>query len=176
MGMRAAAAAILVLAWAGPLAAQDLKPVGGADHILSIARGWGGAELEKDKDGNPVIRGRMEGQRYSVYFFGCRDGRDCTGLEFWTWFGQTEHMTADRVNDWNLTKRFVKVAFDKDGDLSLTMDVNLYGGVSARSLDDTFDWWRHMVDVAREEFVEGIGPDPAFPDIPPTRGTRRIEL
>lgn len=164
------------LVCASQLAAEGLEPVGGPDHVLSIARGWGGAELERDKDGDPVIRGRIDGQVYNVYFYGCRDGRDCTALEFWTWIARTEHMTPDSVNDWNLRKRFVKVAFDRDGDLSLTMDVNLFGGVSARNLDDTFDWWRSVLDSARKEFVDGTRPDPAFPDIPSSRDGRRIEL
>ncbi|OYW60707.1 MAG: hypothetical protein B7Z10_00130 [Rhodobacterales bacterium 32-66-7] len=36
----------------------------------------------------------------------------------------------------------------------LVMDVNLWGGVSLKNLDDTFDWWRVILDLVREEFPE----------------------
>ena len=46
------------------------------------------------------------------------------------------------------------VVFFKHGDLAVDMDVNLFGGVTRRNLDDTFDWWRVVLDEVRVEMVE----------------------
>jgi hypothetical protein len=34
------------------------------------------------------------------------------------------------------------------------MDVNLFGGVTRRNLDDTFDWWRVVLDEVRADLVD----------------------
>lgn len=125
--------------------AQDL------DTILNIAKGFGKAELTTDRDGDPKISGKISGSNYSVYFFGCKDGKDCRDIQFVTgWSGYD--VTIDQINDWNNKKRYGKVYLDDENDPMLIMPVNLYGGVSYENLEDTFDWWVLVL----EEFQEQV--------------------
>jgi hypothetical protein len=126
------------------VSAQDLVTADDPEKILDIARGFGSAELESDEDGAPVIRGRMDGRRYSVYFYGCEDGTGCSTIQFWTWV-EAPLDPLGSVNSWNRDFRFGKAYVDGEGDIILEWDVNLWGGVTPRNLDDTFDWWRGVM-------------------------------
>jgi hypothetical protein len=153
-----------------PLSAEQLVTAADTAKILEIARGFGSAELETDSDGAPVIRGRMDGRRYSVLFYGCENGADCTTVQFLTW------MTAPAdplgtVNRWNRDFRFGKAHVDAEGDIVIEWDVNLWGGVSPRNLDDTFDWWRSV--MARLDEVFG---SPSVLPAPPERDPRGATL
>ncbi len=133
------------------------------EKVLEIARGFGSAELSIDGVGDPQINGRIEGKRYSVLFYGCEDGRDCQSIQFWTYLTVDDPDLPKAAEAWNREHRFAKVYVDRDGDLSVEMDVNLFGGVSPKNLDDTFDWWRVVMDAVRETFGEGAPDDRTAP-------------
>lgn len=124
------------------------------ERILSVARGFGNAELEKDRQGDPRIRGRMEGKTYFVNFYGCRDGKNCRTIQFRAWFELKKKPTIEAANDYNMKYRFLKVYVDKDQDLAVEFDVNLDGGVTTRNLDDTFDWWKVTMKSVMRDFPE----------------------
>ena len=119
---------------------------GSVKDILSIAKGYGSATLEKDDDGDPKISGRVAGQEYWLYFYGCdKNHTNCTSVQFWTyWTGEV--LTAEEMNAWNADTRFGKLYVDGDGDLNLEMDVNLDYGVTYKNLDDTFDIWQTVLE------------------------------
>ncbi|MFN0113546.1 MAG: YbjN domain-containing protein [Paracoccaceae bacterium] len=159
----------LAAAFAAPAPAQTLVAADNPAKILEIARGFGSAELETDSEGAPVIRGRIEGTRYSVFFFGCEDGKDCTDIQFWSYLPAPQDALG-AVNDWNRERRFGKAYVDSEGDIAIEFDVNLWGGVSPKNLDDTFDWWRVVLERAGEVF--GTPPPPAeAPPASPAHGT-----
>jgi hypothetical protein len=143
--------------------AETLVTADDTAKIIEIARGFGSAELEFEDDGSPRIRARMGGQRYMIFFYGCEGGKDCASVQFWTYLAAPADPYA-AANDWNSRRRFGNAHIDGDGDLAVTMDVNLWGGVSVKNLDDSFDWWRVILDLLREEFPEGAPPlEPAEP-------------
>ena len=121
--------------------------------ILSIAEGYGSAMLDVDSVGDPMIEGRIDGQAYTVFFYGCEGGKDCSSIQFTTYFAGVRPSAA-AVSDWNDENRFGTMYLDSDGDLAVDMDVNLFGGVTRRNLDDTFDWWRVVLDEVRTDLVK----------------------
>lgn len=145
--------------------AQNLVTAGNPEKILEIARGFGSAEMETDSDGSPRIRARMAGTLYTVFFYGCEDGKDCTTIQFWMYTDAPPNALVV-VNNWNRDRRFGKAYLDDEGDVVVEMDVNLLGGVSAKNLDDTFDWWRIVLERAGEEFPDAqstpVAPDPGI--------------
>jgi hypothetical protein len=151
------AATALVLIGAVPVMAQSADDIlDGSDPgaILEIARGYGSAMLDVDGVGDPKISGRIDGQPYDVFFYGCDDGGlNCNSLQFTTWFGGTRP-GPEVLSNWNNENRFGTVYLDRDGDLAIDMDVNLFGGVTRRNLDDTFDWWRVVLDEVRTDLVD----------------------
>lgn len=124
------------------------------ERILSIARGFGAAELSKDKQGDPKIDGRMGGTRYTVLFYGCKGGKGCRSIQFYAGFEVSNKPTLEALNAYNLKNRFSKVYADRDGDPAVEFDVNLEGGVSQKNLDDTFDWWKVIMANVRKAFVD----------------------
>jgi hypothetical protein len=151
--LRLAAIALTAALMAPGARADTLVTADDTAKILEIARGFGSAELEVEEDGSPRIRARMGGQRYMVYFYGCEGGKDCASVQFWTYISAPADPYA-AANDWNSRRRFGNAYIDREGDLSVTMDVNLWGGVSVKNLDDSFDWWRVILELLDEEFPD----------------------
>lgn len=143
----------------GPALAQSGQPsctnvVDGGDpsRIFQLARGHGSAEIGTDNRGDPKIDGRMHGARYQIYFYGCKNGEQCTSVQFRAGFTQNIKQTIERMNEWNVSKRFGKAAIDKDGDATIEMNVNLKGGVCNANFDETVGWWSTVL----REFLEFI--------------------
>ncbi|MGY6706567.1 YbjN domain-containing protein [Roseinatronobacter sp.] len=141
-------ATLPVLAFLGGLAlapatlAQSLIDASDVDAIANIARGYGSATIQTDGVGDPQILGRINGVLYTVNFYGCTNGANCTTLQFQAGWNSTGDLTLDDMNVWNQEKRFGKAYLDAEDDPVIEWDVNLFGGVSTVNLDDTFDWWR----------------------------------
>jgi hypothetical protein len=152
--------AVALTCAAGIAFAQDHVEADNPEKILQIARGFGSAELEKDTSGDPMIRGRLGGVRYNVYFYGCEKGKECDSIQFWTFIDAPETDLLVAVNDWNRDHRFGKAYIDADGDVAIELDVNLWGGVTPKNLDDTFDWWRVVLEKSRQAFGDTPGPRP----------------
>lgn len=125
---------------AGKLPAQDIISASDPKAILDIAKGFGRASLEKDKDGDPKIVGRINGKLYQILFFGCTDNEDCDNIQFQAGWSNTK-ITLPQINRWNRGKRFGKAYLDADNDPVIEMDVNTDYGITRKNLEDTFDYW-----------------------------------
>ena len=146
-----AAVALTFLMAGQPAFAADLVTAKQPSQILSIAKGFGSAKLETDNSGDPVIRGRIDGTRYTVYFYGCDSGKNCDDIQFMAgWSGYKVSRAA--LNNWNKERRYGTAYLDDENDPILHMAVNLKYGVSRQNLDDTFDWWK----VALKDFTKEV--------------------
>lgn len=131
---------ILVLG-TGAAQASTLIDASNPQQVLEIAKGFGSAELGTDDVGDPNIVGRIDGTKYGVYFYGCKNGRDCTALQFSAgWSGVATNLTE--INAWNRDNRFAKAFLDNDGDPRLEMDINADHGITRDNLEDSFEWWQ----------------------------------
>ncbi len=149
----------VVLASVSSLAqAQDIVDATNPEEINNIARGYGSASLLKDNGGDPKIEGRIDGKGYSVYFYGCEDGKDCRSINLATGWASDGQYTIDEVNKWNRENRFVKAYIDDEGDPILEMDVNLHLGVTRDNLDKTFDWWSYMMGEFTKDIIDPKAP------------------
>lgn len=145
-----------VLPWlvlcGNPAAAETLVDATDPEAILNVARGFGSASLETDDSGDPKIAGRIDGIRYSLYFYGCKAATNCQSLQFKAgWTGSSA--TLETVNDWNLARRYGSGYIDKEGDPVVKMDVNIEFGVSARNLDETFALWKSVLGAFADDVV-----------------------
>ena len=139
---RMAAPVISALALAGPVSAQTLVDATDPATIMEFARGYGSALMERDDAGDPMIVGRIDGTRYAVLFYGCQGGVRCTSIQLLASWANPGDFTLAQVNEWNLSRNFGRAYLDGEGDPVLDFIINLDGGVTARNLDDSFDWWR----------------------------------
>jgi len=109
--------------------------------VRNIASGYGSATLREDNVGDPMISGRIDGVPYYVFFYGCDEGGEsCRSIQFRAAWDMDD-FTQSSIRSWNQNKRFGKAYLDQDDDPTIEWDVNLFGGVSVRNLDDSFDWW-----------------------------------
>ena len=132
--------------------ASELIDATDPDEIVNIARGYGAATLGVDGVGDPQITGRIAGNAYSIFFYGCTEGRNCTNLQFSSgWI--TDRVDMDRINAWNRRNRFARAYLDDEDDPIIEMDVNMEFGVTRRNFDDTFGVWSAVLS-AFAEFIE----------------------
>lgn len=142
----------VALAAPGTVSARTIDATDPA-MILEVARGFGSAELTEDTVGDPLVNGRIEGVKYSIFFYDCTEGQSCRTLMFRsTWAADVS--SVDRVNEWNRENRFGRAYVDEDGEIVLEMDVNLFAGVTFDNFDDTVDWWRFAM-TSFEDFYFG---------------------
>lgn len=100
------------------------------------------AELTKDDSGDPLVSSASSGTEFSVYFFGCEKGRDCTSVQFYAGYKTDKPLPFELINEWNASKRFAKVYISKTGGGRIELDVNLDpGGISRALFVDTLDVW-----------------------------------
>ncbi|MBO6639215.1 MAG: YbjN domain-containing protein [Roseitalea sp.] len=122
--------------------AQKLVDATDPEAIINLLRGFGSAVLEEDDAGDPMIVARIDGTRFLVLFYGCEDGANCKSIQFRAAWESAGNITMGQLGGWNADKRFGKAYLDDVKDPVVEMDVNLFGGVSTRNLEDTIDWWQ----------------------------------
>jgi hypothetical protein len=111
--------------------------------ILSIAKGYGSAKLERDSRNDPMIVGRIDGVKYVILFYGCNKGENCDDIQFVAgWEGGK--VSLKDMNRWNSDKRYGKAFIDSEGDPRLIMSVNL---------DDSFNWWSKALKGFVKDFI-----------------------
>lgn len=126
----------------GAQAATKLVDGSDPDAILALAQGYGDADLETQSNGNPKIKGTMDGITYAIYFMNCDDDNEnCEDINFYAGFLDLK-VDAKKINEWNRDKRFGKAYLDKDGDAVVEWDVNLEHGVSSDNMDANIGVWQ----------------------------------
>ncbi|MEQ9401207.1 MAG: YbjN domain-containing protein [Longimicrobiales bacterium] len=113
------------------------------ETVVSALRSAGyRAEVTTDSHGDPMIRSASGGTNWSLYFYGCRDNRDCRSVQFAVSFDKAEALDADNMNDWNRRIRFGQASVDDEGDPRLSLDLNLAeGGISRALFIDNVELW-----------------------------------
>jgi len=129
-----------VFSTASAYAAPTIIDANNLDEILKLAKGFGHAVLETDGVGDPMIRGRIDGIKYGIFFYGCTDGTDCKDIQFQTGWDGVE-LSLETINRWNQEQRYGTASIDEEGDPRLEFPVNITFGVTSENLEDTIDWW-----------------------------------
>jgi hypothetical protein len=145
MAMVVSALTVSAALLSAPLLAVDIK--GGKDPVkiddtqvvttISGARlndilqasGFSGGKV--DEDGGVLIRIASK----PVYFTVGDEQESIQAHTAWTTDDATRP-SADKMNDWNRTKRYSKVYFDDDRDPVLQLDLDLAGGVTVARIKD----------------------------------------
>ncbi len=150
--LRAALCTLGLVCSIGCACAADIVDATDPSAILNVAKGFGSATLETDSAGDPKISGRIDGVKYGIYFYGCNAGKACTDIQLAAGWSDVK-VTLDKINEWNRTKRYGKAYLDKENDPMLELSVNINHGVSVKNLEDTFEWWKAIVDGFQEEVL-----------------------
>ncbi|MEX8497942.1 MAG: YbjN domain-containing protein [Leptothrix ochracea] len=111
-------------------------------QILAVAASLGRAALGTNSTtGDPEITGQIGSKAYSLYFYGCKNNKNCTDIQFNAAWTHTQ-ATAASLNQWHKDSHHGRAFLvNKDGDLVLQMPVNLAYGVTQANLITTFNDW-----------------------------------
>ncbi len=131
----------------------DLLDATDAEAISDALWLYDDVEVLKDDNGNPKIDVSDASDPFTIFFHGCTDGKDCTYIEFATWWDLKNGVQASVIDKWNQTKLWGVAFRDEHNDPHLSMTVNLRYGVTADNFDDTLDWW----DSTTSQFEDTIG-------------------
>jgi hypothetical protein len=144
--MRMMVLAGLLAAAASPALAQDrVIDVGKPEVIVQALQEEGyKAALKKHDDGRIFIDSAANGSPFTVEFIDCTPEKGCGSAQFFAWYKKQPWFTPDLANRWNAKMRFIKVAIDKDGDLSTYMDFSTLGKTTYANFADTIDWWASL--------------------------------
>ncbi|WP_374146340.1 YbjN domain-containing protein [Sphingomonas sp. 28-63-12] len=149
----------LGLASAGAASAQDKmldlsKPSNVASALM--AAGYK-AVLKQNSRNEPYILSSSNGTDFTIEFYGCKGQSDCGSYQFTSWYKPDPLFTVAFANEWNVAKRFLKVAIDKDGNLNEYMDFTAVGTISQQNFADIVDWYKVM-DAELAKFIDGKRP------------------
>ncbi len=124
--------------------AVDLISAKDPKAILNIARGFGMAKLKKDIFGDPLIVGRINGTKYSIYFYNCRKNRNCKVIAFKAgWEGKK--VSLEKINKWNKDNIFGTAYKVDEETVKLKLPVDLEYGVTEENLEDIFERWTSIL-------------------------------
>lgn len=133
------------------VAAGDMISAGDPAHIAEVMKSLGyRAELTTDDRGDPKIKSAAGGANFSVWFYGCENGKNCTSIQFSAGFDMTDGLEAAKANDWNTRKRYGKVYLDSENDPYIEMDILVASGISLDLFKENLSVWDRMVSDFKE--------------------------
>lgn len=140
--MSALGATLLVspTAFAHEIDAKDPQKI--AD-LMRVSTDATDIKVGKDSGGDPRITFKQHEMKQAIYFYGCKDGKNCTSIQF-VFIGSESGHTISTINDFNSEYRFAKAYLDKDNDAILQMDVVLHNKVSKAYMTDVFKKWDEL--------------------------------
>lgn len=148
-----AAIGIAAASLSTPAAAEDTAPcdagmvcASNPDTVIAaLTKAGVKPKLDKDGSEDPMLEVEGDAYRYQVYFYGCKEHKNCDSLRFEVVFNKEPENTNELANKWNSTKRFLQMSVRTDGTLGAAYDVATIGGVNAKNFVDVLDWWSSML-------------------------------
>lgn len=148
-----AAAAALFLS-AGAAHARPIPAAGlTVEDVLAFMKSAGfDAKIAKTDQGSPYVSTSKDGINFDLDLYDCDAGR-CRAVQFVASFDLKEPLSAAKVNEWNLKKRYIRVYTDEGGDPIFAYDANLAPGGTYEALQDDLDVFVQFL----PEILEHIG-------------------
>jgi hypothetical protein len=98
-----------------------------------------------DAQGQPALRGTIDGVAYTVEFQGCDDAGRCANYQFHARWNSKQAVTLHFLNSWNAAKRLGRVYLDDRGLVHLRYDLDMVGGITHKAMARAFQVWQALV-------------------------------
>lgn len=135
--------------------AQNLITFDNDDQIEELLDDVGSVRRDTDSEDILMFRGRLDGHKYALYFYGCENLKNCESATFSSFFDKDIYdIDFETVNAFNTEHRFGTASIDEDGDLELEYSFTLLGGLTYVAFEDTIDWWRAVLDSGTDFFQD----------------------
>lgn len=156
--MRKSIALALALAsftFGGAVQAQTVTAANPASIVKVLQDSGYRASLSKDGTGDPMIQSASGGSNFTILFYGCTAGRDCTTIQFFTGYSDAANNSVSAMNEWNAKNRFGRAYVTDKGAARLEMDLDLDdGGMSTALFEDNVEFWVTIMS-SFEEYIVG---------------------
>lgn len=118
------ALAMVAAGLASAASAQDAVRAEDPASITSVLFDEGiASKIDTDSYGDPMVQFRDGDRQYTIFFYNCTDGADCTNIQFYIGYETDGDVGMDVVNTMNAENRFTTAAIDDEDDVIFTMDV-----------------------------------------------------
>lgn len=101
------------------------------------------ATLTRDSNGVQIITSRAVNVNFDVYFYECRDG-SCRDIQFAAGWSNATGATPDRINEWNTTKRFIRVYWKPGNVVWAEQDARISRGTT-ENVEEYLALWPEML-------------------------------
>lgn len=158
------AAALSALCLSAPAAAEDTAPCGAglvcasdpATVMAAMEKAKFKPRLGKDGDGDPMIESDESFYHFELFFYGCKEHKNCDSLRFEASFEKAPENTPEFANKWNAKKRFLQAFVRPNGEFAVAYDVATIGGLNQTNFGDVLDWWHSQLDELSTFFKEEL--------------------
>lgn len=114
--------AVLAAALPGPVIAA--VSAGAPEGVAAVLRRGGySPRMDRDADGDPMIRFRIATKSVQLRFYGCVAGQGCMSMQLTTGYDLPDGMDPALANQWMRENRWGKVHLDEDRDPFLQYDI-----------------------------------------------------
>jgi hypothetical protein len=122
--------------------AQSANVFANPDQLARLLQEEGfAAKRETDGEGDPLISSSSQGLKWSIFFYGCTNGRNCTAIQFNCGLNAKGAIPVEQLNQWNSNWRYTKAHLRKDGSVALVRDIDLTGGISTPNFKAALASW-----------------------------------
>ena len=120
------------------------------------------AALEKDNNGDPMIRSATEGSEFFIYFYGCEKGKDCEWVDFskgYTLKKENYVNVQSLSEEWNKNLNFT-TTYITDDTVGMSYKLLLKsGGMSKELFQSNFATWIFSYAEFRRKLYESTKKD-----------------
>ena len=144
-----AAVLAVTLSAAAPALASPLPEAGiTREHMVQVMAQHGlPARIDKDSNGNVIIKSRVAGVNFDVYFFDCSDA-GCREIQFAAGWSNSE-IPQSKVNEWNTTKRYLRV-YTKPGKVIWAEQDAVVGRGTTENIDECLHTWGTVIVIFKK--------------------------
>ena len=138
--------------------AADYSTVTGSQMLQILTEAGYSGTLDQDNEGDPMIRGTIQGYKYTLFFYRCNKSatpRSCLDLQFHSTFTNDTNVNFSALNSYNRDNRFGQAFFERNGEIGLDMSATLQGGVSRQHIKEVIDWWKVTLNGFPEKLQAG---------------------
>ena len=144
-----AAVLAVALTAAAPAVASSLPEAGVTrEHMVQIMTQHGlPARIDKDSNGNVIVKSRVASINFDVYFFDCSDA-GCREIQFAAGWSNSD-IPQSKVNEWNTTKRYLRV-YTKPGKVIWAEQDAVVGRGTTENIDECLRTWGTAIAIFKK--------------------------
>lgn len=122
--------------------AQQIRAADPQSIVSFLSEEGVDATLTKDDYDDPKIKITYDNHRFSIYFYGCEENKNCQSLQFYAGYRTQGKWTQEQANDWNKGRRYGKAYVTESGSSRLEYDIHTGDfGIHVDDFTEMFQTW-----------------------------------